>query len=90
MLDQMINPVLQKLSQGNEFYEVMMKAWAAKQRGENPGDFLNNLLANDPRVKGLDLSSPYKAAEDLCKQNGKDINQEKAGIMSRINQFLNK
>lgn len=89
----MLNPIIQMLSQGspnNGQKDIFMQAYAAMMRGETPQQFLKKLAETDPRLKDLDLTNPTKAAEDLCKQNGKDFNQEKAGIISRINQFLNK
>lgn len=87
----MVNPILQMLNSGSpNNNDVMAKAFAAMMRGESPQSFLQDLAKNDPRLQGFDLSNPSKAAEDLCKQNGKDFNQEKAGIMNRISQFIKK
>jgi hypothetical protein len=68
----------------------MMQAFGAMLRGESPQQFLQNLAKTDPRLQGLDLSNPQKAAEDLYRQNGQDINAAKGSIKDRLNQFLNK
>lgn len=86
----MVNPILQMLSQGNQNNDVMMKAVGAMMRGESPQSFLQDLARNDPRLNGLDLSNPSKAAEELCKQNGKDFATEKNSIMQRVSQFIHK
>ena len=86
----MVNPILQMLSQGNQNNDVMMKAVGAMMRGESPQSFLQDLAKNDPRLQGLDLSNPSKAAEELCKQNGKDFTTEKNSIMQRVSQFIHK
>ena len=59
-------------------------------RGESPQQFLQNLAKTDPRLQGLDLSNPEKAAEDLYRKNGQDINAAKGSIKDKLNQFLNK
>ncbi len=87
----MQNPILQMLqNSGNQQNNVMMQAFGAMMRGESPQQFLQNLAKTDPRLQGLDLSNPQKAAEDLYRQNGQDINTAKGSIKDRLNQFLNK
>jgi hypothetical protein len=68
----------------------MFQAFGAMMRGESPQQFLQNLARNDSRLQGLDLSDPNKAAEELYKSQGQDINAAKSDIKSRINQFLGK
>ena len=86
----MINPILSQLSgnQQNPQSNIMLQAVGAMMRGESPQQFLQNLAQTNPQLQGLDLSNPNKAAEDLCKKNGKDFNTEKANIMSKIGQFI--
>lgn len=86
----MVNPILQMLNSGNpQNNNVMMQAFGAMMRGETPQQFHQNLAKNDPRLQGLDLSNPEKAAEQLYQQNGQDINVAKSSIKDRLNQFLN-
>ncbi len=87
----MVNPILQMLNSGNQQNNnVMMQAFGAMMRGESPQQFLQNLAKNDPRLQGLDLSNPEKAAEELYKKNGQDVNAAKNDIKSKISQFLGK
>lgn len=68
--------------------KVLMQAVGAMMRGESPQQFLQNLAQTNPQLQNLDLSNPNKAAEELCRQSGKDFNTEKQSIMSRIGQFI--
>lgn len=87
----MVNPILQMLQSVNQNPQsnIMMQAFGAMMRGESPQQFLQNLAKNDPRLQGLDLSNPEKAAEQLYQQSGQDINVAKSSIKDRLNQFLN-
>ena len=87
----MVNPILQMLQSVNQNPQsnIMMQAFGAMMRGESPHQFLQNLAKNDPRLQGLDLSNPEKAAEQLYQQSGQDINVAKNSIKDRLNQFLN-
>jgi len=84
----MLNPILQMLNQKSPQNNVMMQAFGAMMRGESPQQFLQKLAQSDPRLQGLDLSNPEKAAEDLYRQNGQDINEAKASVKGKISQFL--
>jgi len=84
----MLNPILQMLNQGNPQSNIMLQAFGAMMRGESPQQFLQKLAQTDPRLQGLDLSNPQKAAEDLYRQNGQDINEAKESVKGKISQFL--
>lgn len=84
----MQNPILQMLNQGNPQSNIMLQAFGAMMRGESPQQFLQKLAQTDPRLQGLDLSNPEKAAEDLYRQNGQDINEAKSAMKGKISQFL--
>lgn len=81
----MPNPIIQALTSGNN---VMMQAVGAMIRGESPQAFLQNLAKTDPRLSGLDLSNPNKAAENLYAQKGQDINAARTSIQDSIYQFI--
>lgn len=68
----------------------MMQAVGAMIRGETPQSFLQNLAKTDPRLQGLDLSNPEKAAQDLYAQKGEDYNAAKTSIRDKISQFIAK
>ncbi len=84
----MLNPILQMLNQGNPQNNIMMQAFGAMMRGESPQQFLQKLAQTDPRLQSLDLSNPEKAAEDLYRQNGQNINEAKESVKGKISQFL--
>lgn len=85
----MLNPILQMLNSGSpQNNNVLMQAFGAMMRGESPQKFLQDLAKNDPRLQGLDLSNPEKAAEELYSKSGQDINSAKASIKDRLNSFL--
>ena len=64
---------------------IMMQAVGAMMRGESPQTFLQNMAKTNPQLQGLDLNNLNGTAEQLCKQNGINIEDAK----SRINQFVN-
>ena len=66
----------------------MMQAIGAMIRGESPQQFLQNLAQTNPQLKGLDLSNPEKAAEQLYKEKGEDFGAAKASIRDKIGQFI--
>lgn len=84
----MLNPILQMLNQKNPQNNIMMQAFGAMMRGESPQQFLQKLAQSDPRLQGLDLSNPEKAAEELYRQNGQNIDEAKASVKGKISQFL--
>lgn len=59
-------------------------------RGESPQSFLQNLAKTEPRLQGLDLSNPEKAAENLYKAKGEDIAAAKSSIQNQVGQFIAK
>lgn len=67
-----------------------MQAMGAMLRGESPQQFLQNLAKTEPRLQGLDLSNPSKAAEDLYTQRGEDIDAAKTSIKDKLSQFIAK
>lgn len=84
----MLNPILQMLNQKSPQSNIMMQAFGAMIRGESPQLFLQKLAQTDPRLQGLDLSNPEKAAEELYRQNGQNIDEAKASVKGKISQFL--
>lgn len=53
-------------------------------RGESPQMFLQNMAKTNPQLQGLDLNNLNGTAEQLCKQNGINIEDAK----SRINNYV--
>lgn len=84
----MNNPIIQALNNVSPQNNIMMQAVGAMLRGESPQQFLQNLAKTDPRLQGMDLSDPNKAAEELYKQQGQDINTAKSSIMQKVSSFI--
>ena len=88
MLD---NPILQMLGGSqNPQSNIMMQAVGAMLRGETPQSFLQNLAKTNPELQGLDLNNPSRAAEQLYKDKGQDINAARSSIMDKVNSFMRK
>ena len=63
---------------------IMMQAMGAMMRGESPQAFMQNLAQTNPQLQGLDLNNLYQTGEQVCKQNGVDVN----AITEKINAFI--
>ena len=53
---------------------ILMQAVGAFLRGESAQDFIKNLANTDPRLKKVDMNDLYGSAQQLAKEQGKDIN----------------
>ena len=72
-----INPTTQP-----QMPNILMQAMGAALRGEDPHTFMQNLAAQHPQLKQYDLSNLSQAAQQVCQQNGVDM-------QSAINQIDN-
>lgn len=61
---------------------ILMQAFGAALRGEDPHTFIQNLAAQHPQLKQYDLSNLQQTAQQVCQQNGVDM-------QSAINQLDN-
>ena len=87
----MANPIIQAMqSQQNPGNNIMAQAIGAMFRGESPRAFLQNLAKTEPRLQGLDLSNPDKAAKELCDKNGENYEAYKSSLREKISQFIAK
>ena len=68
--------------------DIMMQAVGAMLRGESPQQFLQNLAKTNPQLKGMDFSDPYKTAEKLYEEQGKDINAAKSSLKDKLSGFI--
>ena len=64
---------------------MMMQAFGAMMRGENPQSFLKNLANTNPQLQGLDLDNLEGTAKSLCEKNNIDMNQ----LADQIRGFAN-
>ena len=61
-----------------------MQAVGAMMRGESPKQFLQNLAQNNPQLQGLDLNNLQQTAQQVCNQNGIDMNAKINEIKSQL------
>ena len=61
---------------------MLMQAFGAALRGEDPHVFLQNLASQHPQLRQYDLSNLQQTAQQVCQQNGVDM-------QSAINQIDN-
>ena len=79
----MMPKVTQTMAQSQlQMPNMLMQAFGAALRGEDPHTFLQNLAAQHPQLKQYDLSNLQQAAQQVCQQNGVDM-------QSAINQIDN-
>ena len=52
---------------------ILMQAIGAAMRGESPQAFLQNLAQNHPQLRQYDLSNLQQTAQQVCQQNGVDM-----------------
>lgn len=83
-----MNSILGMLGGGNG--NVMMQAFGAMMRGESPQQFLSNLAQNNPALKGMDFSDLQQTAQQVCNQNGVDMNSKMAEVKNIISNFEKK
>ena len=62
---------------------MMMSAFGAMMRGENPRDFLKNLAKTNPQLQGLNLDDLEGTAKTLCEKN--NVNMEE--LANKIRDF---
>ena len=74
--------IAQTAQKGVSMPNMLMQAFGAALRGEDPHVFLQNLAAQHPQLRQYDLSNLEQTAQQVCQQNGVDI-------QSAINQIDN-
>lgn len=67
---------------------LMMQAFGAMMRGENPTDFLKRLAQTNPQLQGLNLDDLEGTATDLCDKNNVDMNTATAKIKDFAKSFI--
>lgn len=69
-------------AKGASMPNMLMQAFGAALRGEDPHTFLQNLAAQHPQLRQYDLSNLEQTAQQVCQQNGVDV-------QSAVNQIDN-
>ena len=75
-----MNSIMGMLGNSN----IMMQAFGAMMRGETPQQFLRGLAQNNPALKGMDLNNLQQTAQQLCNDNGVDMNAKIEEIKAQI------
>lgn len=75
-----MNSILGMLGNNN----VMLQAFGAMMRGENPKQFLSSLAQNNPQLRNLNLDNLEQTAKEICDKNGVDMNSKINELQSSI------
>lgn len=54
---------------------MLMQAFGAALRGESPQEWLQSIAQTHPQLKQYDLSNIQQTAQQVCQQNGVDMQQ---------------
>lgn len=54
---------------------ILLQAMGAALRGESPQEFMQNLAQTHPQLRQYDFSNLQQTAQQVCQQNGVDMNQ---------------
>lgn len=69
---------------GNSNGNIMLQAFGAMMRGESPKQFLSNLAQTNPALKGLNFDDLQQTAQQVCNQNGIDMNSKMDEIKKQL------
>ena len=69
---------------------ILMQAVGAAMRGESPQQFMKKLANQHPQLKKMNLDDLMGSAQQLCQQNGVDVNEVKQQLDNAINPMLPK
>ena len=68
------NPVATpKMAAAPQQPNILMQAFGAALRGEDPHTFLQNLAQTNPLLRQYDLTNLQQTAQQVCQQKGVDI-----------------
>jgi len=69
---------------------ILMQAVGAAMRGESPQQFMKKLANQHPQLKKMNLDDLMGSAQQLCQQNGVDVNEVKQQLDGVIDPMLPK
>lgn len=73
---------------GGDLGRIIMAAVGACLRGESPQQFLKNLAAKHPALRGYDFDDLEGTATTICKQQGKNIEQVKGEVIGIAQKYI--
>ena len=68
----MANSLMSFFTGGSGSGGMLFQAFGAMMRGENPQQFMRNLAAQNPQLRGLDLTDINATAQKVCQEHGVD------------------
>ena len=68
---------------GTQMPSILMQAMGAAMRGESPQAFMQQLAQQHPQLRQYDLSNLQNTAQQVCQQNGVDM-QDAIGKIDNI------
>ena len=83
-----MNPLLDMITGGGGFMQIMMQAVGAAMRKESPEAFLQKLAQTNPNLRGMDLTDLEGTATQLANQQGKDINVLANEVKNTVNRLM--
>lgn len=78
----MANPLMSIFGSGNN--GLFMQAVGAMMRGESPRDFLRQLSATRPELRGMDFADINATAKKICQEHGVDADKLEAEIRAAL------
>lgn len=69
---------------------ILLQALGAALRGETPQSFMQGLANQHPQLKQYDLNNLQNTAQQVCAQNGVDMNQAIQQIDNIASPLINK
>ena len=79
-----MNPLMM-LGNNSNGGNLMIQAFGAMMRGENPRTFLKNLANSNPQLQGLNLDNLEGTAKDICAKNNVNMDE----LTEQIKGFAN-
>ena len=70
---QVQTPVAPAAQSGTQMPSILMQAMGAAMRGESPQAFMQQLAQQHPQLRQYDLSNLQNTAQQVCQQNGVDM-----------------
>lgn len=69
---------------------ILMQAFGAAMRGEDPHVFMQNLAAQHPQLRQYDLSNLQTTAQQVCQQNNVNMQDMVSKIDNMAGPLINK
>ena len=63
---------------------ILLQAFGAMMRGEDPKTFMQNLANSNPQLRGLDLNNLNGEAQRICQEHGVDAGKLAGEIKQQL------